>query len=188
MAKVTGPLMSLDASGTVGHTAVFSKWKGRNYVRVRVIPHNLRSAAQQLTRGYLGAIAKAAKAVLTAAKDTLPGLGSQFFLDTTTYIPGTQSWVASFQASEHSSVSADKTHYLTLGADIDDWDEGAATAGLSDYITVGDTPVTYTAGFQLYILAKFAVGSLGYDGFAAGIDGESGTEVADFVTYCQTSV
>lgn len=46
MAKVTGPLLSMDASGTVAGTAVFSKWKGRNYVRTRVIPHNPKSAAQ----------------------------------------------------------------------------------------------------------------------------------------------
>lgn len=181
-------MFSLTASGTVGKTITMSKWKGRPYARTRVIPFNGRTADQQLQRGYLGTIAKAAQAVLTADKDTLPGMGSQFFLDTLTHIPGTKSWVAQFQANEHNSVGADKTHYLTLGADIDDWDAGAASAGLADYITVGDTPVTYTAGFQLYILAKFAVASLGYTGFAAGIDGESGTEIADFVTYAQTSV
>lgn len=38
MAKVTSPLMSLDASGTIGNALVFSKWKGRNYVRQYVIP------------------------------------------------------------------------------------------------------------------------------------------------------
>lgn len=38
MAKVTGPLLSLDASGSVASTMVFSRWKGINYVRQRVIP------------------------------------------------------------------------------------------------------------------------------------------------------
>jgi hypothetical protein len=38
MAKVTGPLLSLDASGTVASTITFSRWKGINYVRQRVIP------------------------------------------------------------------------------------------------------------------------------------------------------
>jgi hypothetical protein len=38
MAKVTGPLLSLDASGTIASTMVFSRWKGINYVRQRVIP------------------------------------------------------------------------------------------------------------------------------------------------------
>lgn len=38
MAKVTGPLLSLDASGTIAKTMTFSRWKGINYVRQRVIP------------------------------------------------------------------------------------------------------------------------------------------------------
>lgn len=38
MAKVTSPLMSLDASGTIGNALTFAKWKGRNYVRQYVIP------------------------------------------------------------------------------------------------------------------------------------------------------
>lgn len=46
MALVTAPLMSLDASGSVAKTVTFSKWKGRNYVRQTVIPHNPKSAAQ----------------------------------------------------------------------------------------------------------------------------------------------
>ena len=40
MVKVYGPMMSLDATGTIGKTATFSKWKGRNYVRQRVVPAN----------------------------------------------------------------------------------------------------------------------------------------------------
>jgi hypothetical protein len=39
-------MMSLDASGTIGGAATFSKWKGRNYVRARVVPHNPKSAGQ----------------------------------------------------------------------------------------------------------------------------------------------
>lgn len=46
MVKVFGPMMSLDASGTLGKAITFSKWKGRNYVRERVIPANPKSGAQ----------------------------------------------------------------------------------------------------------------------------------------------
>jgi hypothetical protein len=46
MVKVYGPMMSLDASGTLADTITFSKWKGRNYVRERVIPSNPKSGAQ----------------------------------------------------------------------------------------------------------------------------------------------
>jgi len=40
MARVVGPLMSLAASQTLGGTLVFSQWKGRAYVRLRVDPYN----------------------------------------------------------------------------------------------------------------------------------------------------
>lgn len=46
MTKVFGPALSLDASGTIGDAITFSKWKGRNYIRERVIPSNPRSGLQ----------------------------------------------------------------------------------------------------------------------------------------------
>jgi hypothetical protein len=50
MAKVTGPLLSLDASGTVASTMTFSRWKGINYVRQRVIPTYKRTTEQAAVR------------------------------------------------------------------------------------------------------------------------------------------
>lgn len=46
MTKVNGPAMSLDASGKLGNALVFSKWKGRNYVRQLVKPANPKSGGQ----------------------------------------------------------------------------------------------------------------------------------------------
>jgi hypothetical protein len=53
MVKVYGPLMSFDASGTIAKTATFSKWKGRSYVRQRVVPANPKSALQVSVRAML---------------------------------------------------------------------------------------------------------------------------------------
>lgn len=50
MAKPTGPLLSLDASGTIADTLTFSRWRGIGYVRQRVIPSNPQSVAQTQTR------------------------------------------------------------------------------------------------------------------------------------------
>ena len=50
MAKVSGPLMSMDASGKFGGAIVFSKWKGRNVVRQLVTPSNPRSQGQEDAR------------------------------------------------------------------------------------------------------------------------------------------
>lgn len=186
--RLTGPGMSLAASGTMGKTITFSIWKGRAYGRLRVIPKNLRSAGQQLTRGFVGAIAKSAQVVLTAAKDTLPGLGSAFFLATKIHIPSTNSWIAIFQRNQHATVTADAATFAGLGAVKGLYDAEAATMGLTNYVTVGSIPVTYTAGFQLYILAKFAVASLAYVGFAGGIDGATALQLTSFNTYVKTSV
>jgi len=46
MATTKGPLMSLDASGSLADTIVYSKWKGRNYVRQHVIPSNPKTGLQ----------------------------------------------------------------------------------------------------------------------------------------------
>lgn len=50
MAKLTGPLMSLGASQSIGKTLVFSRWRGIQYARQHVIPSNPQSAAQTNTR------------------------------------------------------------------------------------------------------------------------------------------
>lgn len=53
MVKVAGPAFSLDASGSLGNAIVFSKWKGRPYVRERIIPANPRSDGQKAMRAML---------------------------------------------------------------------------------------------------------------------------------------
>lgn len=53
MARTVGPLMSLEASGSVAKTIVFSKWKGRPYVRQLVTPSNPKSALQVSTRAVM---------------------------------------------------------------------------------------------------------------------------------------
>jgi len=40
MARVKGPLFSLEASGSLKKTITYSQWKGRNYVREHTIPFN----------------------------------------------------------------------------------------------------------------------------------------------------
>lgn len=53
MAKVGGPLMSLEASGSVAGALTFAKWKGRQYVRQLVIPANPQSASQESARNAM---------------------------------------------------------------------------------------------------------------------------------------
>lgn len=46
MATTKAPLFGLDASGSLGGSIVFSKWRGRSYVRKLSIPANPRSGLQ----------------------------------------------------------------------------------------------------------------------------------------------
>jgi hypothetical protein len=46
MARVTGPLHSDSASGSIKGGLTYGSWKGRNYVRATVTPSNPRTAAQ----------------------------------------------------------------------------------------------------------------------------------------------
>ncbi len=53
MVRVTGPFLSLDARGTLADTLTASVWKGINYIRQRVVPHNPKSDEQTAVRGVL---------------------------------------------------------------------------------------------------------------------------------------
>lgn len=82
MVKAYGPMMSLDASGTLAKAITFSKWKGRNYVRQRVDPAQPRSGPQVGIRAMfkflsqawngLGAVPKATWDTDAAAKAISP--------------------------------------------------------------------------------------------------------------------
>ena len=53
MTRVTGPLFSLTASGTIGDVITYSNWKGLPYVRTRVIPANPQTDNQVSARNTL---------------------------------------------------------------------------------------------------------------------------------------
>lgn len=53
MARVTGPFFSLDARGTIAQTITASFWRGINYMRARVVPHNPQTTAQTAVRQAL---------------------------------------------------------------------------------------------------------------------------------------
>lgn len=58
MAKVTGPLMSLDARGKVGNALVFIGWKGIKSVRQWLKPANPQSTGQGDVRLVLGGLGR----------------------------------------------------------------------------------------------------------------------------------
>ncbi|MGV0982796.1 MAG: hypothetical protein ACOYB0_10595 [Polynucleobacter sp.] len=70
MVKVSAPAMSLDASGSLAGTLVFSKWKGRNYVRQLVRPSNPKSALQVATRAMFKFLSQAWATVAATPQGT----------------------------------------------------------------------------------------------------------------------
>ena len=56
MARVTGPLMSMEASGTIGKTLTFANWVGRQYVRRWTRPSNPQTLDQMRQRNAFSVI------------------------------------------------------------------------------------------------------------------------------------
>lgn len=61
MAKVTGPLLSMGAKGSIGKSAVFATWRGVKYARQHVVPANPRTTAQQANRTRFALLREAYK-------------------------------------------------------------------------------------------------------------------------------
>ncbi len=80
MARVKGPLFSLEASGSVSKTIVYSQWKGRNYVREHTIPLNPQTAAQVNVRTAMTLLVAAWQAEDPAYQTTWGEYGKQFNL------------------------------------------------------------------------------------------------------------
>lgn len=69
--KVTGPGLSLDASGTIANTMTFSKWKGINYIRQRVIPTYRNTSEQMAVRDIVSDASLAWKTNATVGAVTI---------------------------------------------------------------------------------------------------------------------
>lgn len=69
MAKTKGPLFSLDASGTVAKTIVYSRWKGRSYVRRHTIPLNPQTPGQINVRTAMALLVAAWQGESQGTKD-----------------------------------------------------------------------------------------------------------------------
>lgn len=83
MARVTGPLFSMSASGSIGKALTYATWKGKEYVREWFTPSNPQSTNQTNVRtaltlliAYWHATAVGDKAIWDAAAE---GMGMSGF-------------------------------------------------------------------------------------------------------------
>lgn len=161
MAKVTGPLMSMDARGKIGDALVFIGWKGIKDVRMWLKPANPESAPQGNIRTVIGALGRAIGKVIALAPyaTKLVNLG---------IIPAQQSkqsymvqyikdiWITGSGATLKSNYATILKEFTAHTAETD-WNASAALIGLSDFGMVYDDIAVFPKGLGLYLLAKFAI-------------------------------
>lgn len=162
MAKVTGPLMSMSASGKVADSIVFSTWKGVAYVRQWLKPANPQSAGQGDTRIMVGGLGRSVgKIQVDSTIDTkLKNLGvipsgqsKQSYL--VKYIMDHYLTSLTNYTSQLASCTG-HTAYTTFGS--------AATAlGITEFDLDYATAAAFDKALGLFLIAK-SVQALGFTG------------------------
>ena len=162
MAKVTGPLMSMSASGKLADSLVFFGWKGINVVRGFVIPANPQYAAQGDQRIAMGGTGKAVGKIqpeksfaqqlidlnLIPSGQTKQSFLVKYILDT--YLTSSLAYgtmLAAFTAHTWSGV----------------FNAAADTLAITEFDLDYAAVAPYQKGFGLYLIAK-AAGALGFVG------------------------
>jgi hypothetical protein len=162
MAKVTGPLMSISASGKLANSLVFFGWKGLNVVRQWLIPANPMSASQGNFRTMLAGTGKAVGKIETDGE-----IAAQ--LISQNLIPAgqtKQSYLVKYILTNYLTNPTTYASQLALATGHTAW---TSFQGLADLLTVVnfdlsyDTIATYDKGFGLYLIAKAGI-ALGLTG------------------------
>lgn len=162
MAKVTGPLYSISASGKLADAMVYFGWKGVNVVRGWVKPANPKSASQGDQRIIMGGTGRAVGAVKPTSNfaEQLVNLG---------LIPGgqtKQSFLVKFIIDHY---LADGTAYAAMLSELTShtayagWTSGATAANLVEFDLDYATIAAYNKALGLYLLAKAGI-ALGFTG------------------------
>lgn len=147
MAKVTGGLLSLDASGTFGGAITYAKWKGRQYARIKGNPSNPKTIGQMTGRAYFAAGGK-----ITKRAD----LTDDVVTYVKTILPAGQSWASYFVkemlGSGNVNIEAAQTAYNTGGnATVKGYfDDAAGQAGIEAVNIGSETYEQLPAGLALW--------------------------------------
>ena len=170
MAKVTGPLMSMDASGAFGGALVFGKWKGRPTVRQLVTPSNPKSANQTIARNRVRVTGMAqTKVRLSVQKKTGQTLTEKALLMAAA--PSGYAWngflTDSMIGTGGLTYTAAQTAYALLtGPNKTAWDAAAAArtpaiVAVNQTVTGGAVGTPMTSG-EAYFIQQYGM-------YAAGI-------------------
>lgn len=165
MAKVSGPLFSLEARGKVGDAIVFFPWKGLHVVRQWLVPTNPKTGAQGTIRLIIGALGRSTSVVQTA---------HDFASEVRAYMDAGLTWPSAISKYMIENVVADGTAWDAL---VTEYEGHTAKAGFDSEaaaLNLQEFDVTYKGcadkadpGAILYLLAKFSTAweLLGTKGF-----------------------
>lgn len=152
MAKVTGPLFSVEASGKIADAIVFFPWKGRHVVREWLKPANPQSADQGDQRLICGALGRACSVIHTT---------SPVAVDVRLYMATGNTWVAEIVQYMIDNVINDGTAWDALVTEYEahtassDFDDEAAALNLHQLdITYKGCADLAAPGAILYLIAK----------------------------------
>ena len=164
MAKVDGPLMSLEARGKIADAIVFFPWKGRHAVRQWLKPANPQKTLQGYVRAVLRAIGKEVKIIQCISKGNT--VDSKLYLANMSTCPAGMNWNAFHAAGvlkafivagkfATTAFNAMLTAY-TANNSTALWDTAATALGLADYAFPYGYTTPIVAGCQLYMGALAA--------------------------------
>jgi len=162
MAKATGPLYSLSASGKLANAMVYFTWKGINVVREWLKPANPQSATQGDQRIMIGGTGRAVGKIQpsTAFAQQLIDLG---------LIPGGQTkqsfmvkYIIDHYLSNATLYTAELAE-LTGHTEYDVWQTSADDLSLVEFDLDYATIAPYNKALGLYLIAKTAI-ALGFTG------------------------
>lgn len=165
MAKVTGPLMSMSASGKIADTIVFFAWKGIHVVREWLKPANPKTADQGDQRLITGALGRASSVVHTT---------SDFAAEIRAYMAAGLTWPSAITKYMVDNVVNDGTAWDALVTEYEahtavaDFNSEAAALNIQQFnIAYKGCADLAAPGAILYCLAKFATSweLLGTKGF-----------------------
>lgn len=162
MAKVSGPLYSMSASGKIGNAMVFFAWKGVNVVREWLKPANPKSADQGNQRIYLGGTGRAVGAIVPdksfhaqlLALDLIPtGQTKQSFL---------VKYIIDHYLTTTTAYAA-QLALLTGHTAYTSWQSAADDLSIVEFDLSYATVAPYNKALGLYLIAKAAI-ALGFTG------------------------
>lgn len=156
MAKVTGPLMSMSASGKIADSIVFFGWKGLNVVRQWVIPTNKMSADQGNQRTFLGGTGKSVGKIQTGKSFAQQLIDLGLVIAPNTKQSFLVSYILNNYLTDATAFGTERTALLAHTASLA-FGTGADNLNIVDFNLPYDTVATYDKGLGLYLIAKAAI-------------------------------